>query len=157
MNQTINNTTNENKITKVAAYFCYYADPTNPSKQYDEQYEYYKEKITSNPDYEFTGIYADETSTNTRENFDAMVKDALDGKIDLIIMKSVSRLGKCTVENLNTIRILRDKGVDIYFENQNFSTLGPNSELILSIYGSFAAEEREKAEEEEFRRTHSTN
>ena len=42
MNQTINNTTNENKITKVAAYFCYYADPTNPSKQYDEQYEYYK-------------------------------------------------------------------------------------------------------------------
>ena len=149
MEKTINNTTNENKKTRVAAYVRFIAEPAIPGYGHDAQYEDYKEKITSNPNYEFVGVYADEVSTDTRENFDAMIKDALDGKIDLIIIKSVSRLGRNAAENLNIIKPLRDKGVGIYFEHQNMNTIDPRFDLVIAVLQSLAAEEEYDETDEE--------
>lgn len=149
MKKTINNTTNENKITKVAAYIRFSANPSHPSQSYDTQYEDMKGKIINTPNYEFVDVYADEFSADNKEGFETMVKDALEGKIDLILIKSISRLGRNTVENLNAIRSLRDKGVDVYFENQNVHTTDMSGDLIITIFSSIAQEEEiAKAERE---------
>lgn len=52
-----------------------------------------------------------------------MIADALDGKIDLIVMKSVSRFARNTVDSLTTVRKLKEKGVEVYFEKENIFTL----------------------------------
>ena len=149
MKEIINNTNNENKITKVAAYIRFSATPSHPSQSYDTQYEDMKGKITNNPNYEFVDVYADEFSADNKEGFATMIKDALEGKIDLILIKSISRLGRNTVENLNAIRSLRDKGVDVYFENQNVHTTDVSGDLIITIFSSIAQEEEiAKAERE---------
>lgn len=130
---------------KVAAYARVSTDTEEQLNSYATQCEYYREKITSNPDYEFVAVYSDEgvtgTSIKNRDGFNQMVKDALDGKIDLILIKSVSRLGRNTVDNLNAVRALRAKGVEIFFENQNMGTLDPSSEFLITLYSSLAQEE----------------
>ena len=70
-----------------------------------------------------------------------MRKDALDGKIDLIVTKSVSRFARNTVDSLVTIRELKDHGVEVYFEEQNIWTFDGKSELLLTIMASLAQEE----------------
>jgi DNA invertase Pin-like site-specific DNA recombinase len=62
------------------------------------------------------------TSTKRREGFKRMVADALDGKIDLIVTKSVSRFARNTVDSLTTIRQLKEKGIEVYFEKKDFDT-----------------------------------
>jgi len=78
------------------------------------------------PDWEFAGMYSDEgvTGTNTkkREGFQSMVADALAGKIDLIITKSVSRFARNTVDSLSTIRQLKEHGTEVYFEKEDMRT-----------------------------------
>lgn len=88
------------------------------------QVSYYSSLIQSHNDWEYVGVYADEgitgTSTKHRDGFNLMVKDALDGKIDLIITKSVSRFARNTVDSLTTVRKLKDSGVEVYFEKKTF-------------------------------------
>ena len=90
-------------------------------------------------------VYTDEgitgTSTKHREGFKAMVADALAGKIDLIVTKSVSRFARNTVDSLTTIRQLKEKGIECYFEKENIWTFDGKGELLITIMSSLAQEE----------------
>lgn len=93
----------------------------------------------------FVEVYADEeisaTSTKKRDGFNRMIKDALAGKIDLIITKSVSRFARNTVDTLTTVIKLKDKGVEVYFEKENIYTLDSKGELLIPIMSILAQEE----------------
>lgn len=84
---------------------------------------YYMNYIKGRDDWEFVGMYSDEgisaTNTKHRDGFNQMIADALDGKIDLIVTKSVSRFARNTVDSLQTVRKLKEKGIEIYFEKEN--------------------------------------
>lgn len=112
---------------------------------YEAQMEYYSNYISSHEDWEFVGMYSDEgisaTNTKNRDGFNQMVEDALAGKIDLIITKSVSRFARNTVDSLITIRELKEKGVEIYFEKENVWTLDAKGEVFITIISSLAQEE----------------
>ena len=101
--------------------------------------------IRKNSEWEYAGVYADEgisaTNAKRREGFNAMVRDALNGKIDLIITKSVSRFARNTVDSLTTVRKLKERGVEVYFEKENIYTLDSKGELLITIMSSLAQEE----------------
>lgn len=105
---------------KVAAYARVSTDHEDQQSSYDAQVDYYTTYIKSRSDWEFVSVYADEgiTGCNTkkRDGFNTMVADALAGKIDLIITKSVSRFARNTIDSLTTIRKLKEHGVEVYFE-----------------------------------------
>ena len=107
--------------------------------------DYYKNYITSRSDWEFVDMYSDEgitaTSTKFRAGFKRMVEDALAGKIDLIITKSISRFARNTVDSLTTIRQLKENGVEVYFEKENIWTFDAKGELLITIMSSLAQEE----------------
>lgn len=139
--------TQEGKVRKlrVAGYARVSTDEEEQLNSYEAQLEYYENKIKSNPDWEFVQMYADEgiTATNNkkRDGFNDMVKDALDGKIDRILTKSISRFARNTVVSLTTIRQLKEKGIGIYFEKENIDTLDAKGELLITIMSSLAQEE----------------
>ena len=87
-----------------------------------KQIDYYTNYIKSRDDWQFVSVYTDEgitgTSTKHREGFKRMIADALDGKIDLIVTKSVSRFARNTVDSLTTIRELKENGTEVYFEKE---------------------------------------
>src|SRR5699024_7837878 len=101
--------------------------------------------IKERPDWTFAGMYADEgisgTNTKRREGFNQMITDALAGKIDLIVTKSVSRFARNTVDSLTTVRKLKEKGVEVYFQKENIYTLDSKGELLITIMSSLAQEE----------------
>ena len=106
---------------------------------------FYTQHIKSNPEWEFVDVYTDEgisgTNTRKREGFNRMVEDALNGKIDLILTKSISRFARNTVDTLTTIRKLKEKKVEVYFEKENIYTLDAKGEVMLTIMSSLAQEE----------------
>ena len=106
---------------------------------------YYRKFIQEKSDWEYTNVYADEgisgTNTKRRTEFNRMITDALEGKIDLIITKSISRFARNTLDTISFVRKLKDKGIEVYFEKENLWTLDPKSELILTIMASIAQEE----------------
>lgn len=128
---------------------CGYArvstDKDEQFTSYEAQVDYYTKFIKANHDWEFVKVYTDEgiTGTNTkkRDGFKQMIEDALNGKIDLIVTKSVSRFARNTVDSLVTIRELKAKGVEVYFEKENIWTLDSKGELLLTIMSSLAQEE----------------
>lgn len=115
------------------------------ANSYETQMSYYKRYIQERDDLEYVGMYSDEgisaTNTKHRAGFNQMVADALDGKIDLIITKSVSRFARNTVDSLTTVRKLKEKGIEIYFEKENIWTLDSKGELLITIMSSLAQEE----------------
>lgn len=133
-----------NKI-KVAAYARVSTDHEDQVSSYEAQIDYYENYIKGRSDWEFAGMYSDEgisgTNTKKRIGFQSMVNDALEGKIDLIITKSVSRFARNTVDSLTTVRKLKEKGVEIYFEKENIWTLDSKGELLITIMSSLAQEE----------------
>lgn len=130
---------------KVAGYARVSSDNDEQLTSYEAQVDYYTNHILSNPDWKFVKVYTDEgisaTSTKRREGFNRMIKDALAGKIDLIITKSVSRFARNTVDSLTTVRKLKEKGIEIYFEKENIWTLDSKGELLITIMSSLAQEE----------------
>lgn len=130
---------------KVAGYARVSTDKDEQQNSYEAQVEYYTDYIKRNPEWEFVEVYTDEgisgTSTKHREGFKRMIADALDGKIDLILTKSVSRFARNTVDSLTTIRQLKDKGTEVYFEKENIFTMDSKGELLLTIMSSLAQEE----------------
>ena len=112
---------------------------------YEAQVSYYTDYIRKRADWEFVNVYTDEgisaTNTQHRDGFNAMIADALAGKIDLIVTKSVSRFARNTVDSLTTVRKLKEKGVEIYFEKENIYTLDSKGELMITIMSSLAQEE----------------
>lgn len=111
---------------RVAPYARVSTDSDEQETSFEAQVEYYTKYIAERPDWELVDVYTDEgisaVSTKRREGFKRMVQDALDGKIDLIITKSVSRFARNTVDSLETIRRLKEKSVECYFEKKDFDT-----------------------------------
>ena len=111
------------KKRRVAAYARVSTDHEDQQSSYEAQVDYYTRYIKSCDDWEFVSIYTDEgisaTNTKKREGFKTMIADALAGKIDLIVTKSVSRFARNTVDSLTTVRKLKDEGIEIYFEKEN--------------------------------------
>lgn len=108
------------------------------------QVSYYNSLIQSRSDWIFSGIYADEAISGTKENrdqFNKMVADAKNGSFDMIITKSISRFARNTVTLLKTIRELKDYKVDVYFEEQNLHSISKDGELLLTLLAGFAQEE----------------
>jgi len=112
---------------RLAGYARVSSGSEEQESSFEAQVDYYTKKIQENPDWEFVGIYADEAvsglSIKNRPGFQNMIADALDGKIDIILTKSVSRLSRNTADNLETIRALKEKGVEIRFEKESISSL----------------------------------
>ena len=129
---------------RVAGYARVSTDRDEQATSYEAQMAYYKAYIENREDWEFVGMYSDEgisaTNTKKRDGFKQMIEDALAGKIDLIITKSVSRFARNTVDSLSTIRKLKEKGVEVYFEKENIWTLDAKGEMLLTIMSSFAQE-----------------
>ncbi len=130
---------------KVAGYARVSTDRDDQFTSYEAQVDYYTTMIKSKAEWEFVGIYTDEgisgTSTARREGFKQMVADALAGKIDLIVTKSVSRFARNTVDSLTTIRNLKENKVEVYFEKENIKTFDSKGELLITIMSSLAQEE----------------
>ena len=107
---------------QVAAYARVSTDSDEQLSSYEAQVAFYTQHIKSNPEWEFVDVYTDEgisgTNTRKREGFNRMVEDALNGKIDLILTKSISRFARNTVDTLTTIRKLKEKKVEVYFEKE---------------------------------------
>jgi DNA invertase Pin-like site-specific DNA recombinase len=137
--------TKNSDLKRVAAYARVSTDNEEQISSFDAQMDYYTRHIQSNPAWEFVGLYSDEgisaTSTRKRDGFNRMISDALDGKIDLIITKSVSRFARNTIDSLTTVRQLKEKGVEIYFEKESIYTLDSKGELLITIMSSLAQEE----------------
>lgn len=130
---------------RTAAYARVSTDHEDQLTSYAAQVSYYTDYIRSRSDLEFVNVYTDEgisgTSTARREGFRQMIDDALAGKIDLIITKSVSRFARNTVDSLTTIRKLKEHKVECYFEKENIRTFDNKGELLLTIMASLAQEE----------------
>ena len=130
---------------RVAGYARVSTDSDEQFTSYEAQVDYYTEYIQSRSDWEFVAVYTDEgisgCSTKHRAGFREMVADALNGKIDLIVTKSVSRFARNTVDSLVTIRRLKEKGVEVYFEKENIFSFDGKGELLLTIMSSLAQEE----------------
>ena len=130
---------------KVAAYARVSTDNEDQKTSYAAQVDYYTNYIKSRPDWEFAGMYSDEgvtgTSMKKREGFTRMVQDALDGKIQLIVTKSVSRFARNTVDSLTTIRKLKEHGIEVYFEKESIWTFQARGEILLTILSSLSQEE----------------
>ena len=130
---------------RVAAYARVSTDSEEQQTSYAAQVSYYTNYIQNRADWEFVDLYTDEgisaTNTKHRGGFNAMIADALDGKIDLIVTKSVSRFARNTVDSLITVRKLKEKGIEVYFEKENIYTLDSKGELLITLMSSLAQEE----------------
>ncbi|HEL2045644.1 TPA: recombinase family protein [Streptococcus suis] len=115
------------------------------------QVSYYNQLIQSNPSWSFAGIYIDDSiSGKTQENrsdFQALIKACCEGKVDLILTKSISRFGRNTVELLTTVRELKELGVNVRFEKEGIETLTSDGELLLTLLASVAQEESKSISE----------
>lgn len=135
----------ERKRLRVAAYARVSTNNEEQLTSYEAQVDYYTHYIRSKDEWEFVGVYTDEgisaTNTKKRDGFKRMVADALAGKIDLIITKSISRFARNTVDTLTTVRKLKEKGIEVYFEKENIRTLDGKGELLITIMSSLAQEE----------------
>lgn len=130
---------------RVAAYARVSTDSDEQLSSYEAQVDFYTRYIKQNPEWEFVAVYADEgasgTNTKKRDGFNRMIEDALAGKIDLILTKSISRFARNTVDTLTTIRRLKEKGIEVYFEKENIYTLDAKGEVMITIMSSLAQEE----------------
>lgn len=132
-------------MKKVAAYCRVSTDKDIQQSSLELQMESYRDIISSHEDWELAEIYADEgksgTATKSRKEFNRMIIDAQNGKIDYILAKSISRFARNTVDTLEYTRKLRDLGVGVFFEEQGLDTLSVTSEIFLTIHAAFAQEE----------------
>ena len=124
---------------RVAAYARVSTSSEEQLTSYEAQVKHYTEYIKSkenSDNWQFVDVYTDKgitgVSTKKREGFNLMIQDALAGRIDLIITKSVSRFARNTVDTLTAIRKLKEYGVEVYFEEQNIYTLDGKGEVLLT-------------------------
>ena len=135
----------EHRKRRVAAYARVSTDSDEQFTSYAAQIDYYTNYIKSRDDWEFITVFTDEgitgTSVKHREGFKQMVADALFGRFDLLVTKSVSRFARNTVDSLTTIRKLKETGVECFFEKENIWTFDSKGELMITIMSSLAQEE----------------
>ena len=128
--------TEEPRRRRTAGYARVSTDHEEQASSYEMQMAHYKNYIESRADWDFVGMYSDEgisgTNTKKRDGFNQMIEDALAGKIDLIITKSVSRFARNTVDSLQNVRKLKENGVEIYFEKENIWTFDTRGDVLRS-------------------------
>ena len=130
---------------RVAAYARVSMETERLQHSLSAQISYYNDKIQKNPDWLFAGVYADDgisgTGTAKRDEFKRLIADCEAGLIDIVLTKSISRFARNTVDLLETVRHLREIGVEVWFERENIHSMSGDGELMLSILASFAQEE----------------
>ena len=143
----VGNTVKEEERPKlrVAAYCRVSTDSDEQATSYDAQVEHYTDYIQKNPEWEFAGIFSDDgisgTYTKKRDGFNHMIDECMDGKIDMIITKSISRFARNTLDCLKFIRQLKEKNIPVYFEKENINTMDAKGEVLLTIMASLAQQE----------------
>lgn len=129
----------------MAAYCRVSTDQDEQLSSYENQVRYYKEFIRQNPLYELVDIYADEgisgTNTKKRTEFNRLIADCLKGKVDRIIVKSISRFSRNTLDCLKYVRELKELGIGVTFEKENIDSLDAKGEVLLTILSSLAQDE----------------
>jgi len=130
---------------KVAAYARVSTSAERLKHSLSAQISYYSAMIQANTEWEFVRVYADEyisgTGTAKRTEFQNMIKDCEEGKIDIILTKSISRFARNTIDLLENIRHLKDLGIAVIFEKENINSMSGDGELMLTILASYAQEE----------------
>ena len=125
---------------RVAAYCRVSSDSKDQLHSYAAQIRSYTEEIAQHDGWELVDVYADEGLTGTRmdkrEDFNRMMRDCRKGKIDRILVKSVSRFARNTKDCLSTLRELSALGVSVQFEKENIDTKTLTTELMVSVSGS---------------------
>ena len=142
--------TRDQRKRRVAAYCRVSTLLEEQEDSIETQLSYYQSFISSHSDWDFAGIYSDEKSgldAEKRKGFQQMIKDALDGEIDYILVKSVSRFSRNVVDCQRYVNILHGNGIDIYFEKENINTADQNSSMLLSIMSAFAQNESKSISE----------
>ena len=143
----VGNTVREEERPKlrVAAYCRVSTDSDEQATSYETQVEHYTSYIKKNPEWEFAGIFSDDgisgTYTKKREGFNKMIDECMDGKIDMIITKSISRFARNTLDCLKFIRQLKEKNIPVFFEKENINTMDAKGEVLLTIMASLAQQE----------------
>ena len=129
----------------VVAYARVSTEKEEQEDSFERQVSHYTMLITSKPEWSFGGIYADPGITGTRAekrpDFMRMIEDCRAGKINKILVKSISRFARNTVDALNYIRELKELGISIYFENENIDTMTPGGEVLITILAAMAEQE----------------
>lgn len=132
---------------RVAAYCRVSTKQEEQLNSYEVQKNHYEERIRSEPKWMLVGIFADKGITGTsmkhRDEFNKLIRLCKKGKVDMIITKSISRFARNTLDCIRITRMLREIGVDVYFEEQNLHSIEASSEFYISIYGSIAQSESE--------------
>lgn len=135
------------EILRVAAYCRVSTDSEDQLNSYKSQVMYYTDLIKKKPEWSLADIYADEAITGTqvtkREDFQRMINDCMNGDIDMVITKSISRFARNTLDTLKYVRMLKEKGIAVFFEDENINTLTMDGELLLVVLSSVAQQEVE--------------
>jgi len=129
---------------KVAAYCRASLETDRLLHSLSAQVSFYSSFIQKNPEWEYVGVYSDSGlsgTTDNRRGFQELLQDCEDGKVDLVLTKSISRFARNTVDLLATVRHLKKLGIEVRFEKENISSLSDDGELMLSLLASFAQEE----------------
>lgn len=140
----------EQTIIRVAAYARVSSDKDAAFHSLEAQTEYYCDYVAAHPEWELVSIYSDNGISGTtinRPEFQRMLQDCREGKIDLVVTKSVTRFARNTVILLETIRELKKLGVDCYFEKEDMHSISPDGELLLTLLAMYAEEEARSASE----------
>lgn len=136
---------------RVAAYCRVSTDSEEQLTSYAAQKKYYTDKIMTNPAWTMAGIFADEGISGTqaakRPQFLRMIRQCRQKKIDMVLVKSISRFARNTVDCLNYVRALRELGIAIIFEEQNINTLESDGELLITLLGAVSQGESEAISE----------
>lgn len=136
---------------RVAAYCRVSTDELEQMSSYNSQKKHYSELIREKKEWHFAGVYADASITGTqvtkRVDFQRLINDSLNGDIDMIITKSISRFARNTYDTLKYVRMLKEKGVAVFFEEENINTMTMDGELLLTILSSVAQQEVENISE----------
>lgn len=129
----------------VAAYARVSTEKEEQEDSFERQVEHYTKMIQTNPKWSFVEVYADPGITGTkadkRPNFMRMIDDCRAEKIKKVLVKSVSRFARNTVDALTYIRELKDLGVSVYFESENIDTMTPGGDVLLTILAAMAEQE----------------
>lgn len=132
---------------RVAAYCRVSTDDEEQLNSFSSQVKYYTELIEKEPNWMMAGVYSDEAITGTmvskREGFQRMIKACVEGEVDMVITKSISRFARNTLDTLKYVRTLKEKGVAVYFEDEKINTMSMDGELLLVVLSSVAQQEVE--------------
>lgn len=140
----------EPKRLRVAAYARVSSEKDAAFHSLEAQEGYYREYVAAHPDWELAAVFSDNGISGTvteRPAFQEMLEACRDGKIDMVITKSITRFARNTVPLLETVRELKTLGIDAYFEKEQMHSLGADGELLLTLLAMYAEEEARSASE----------